>query len=65
MFLTDPAWARNKRRGSGDWKMVGVTEGGRVLTVVMAVNERTRWLRPITGWASTPGERAKYRDGDA
>jgi hypothetical protein len=61
VFMNSPNWAPNRADASGDWKMVGLTDGGRPMTVVVAVNERTRWLRAITGWSPpTSGERTKY-----
>lgn len=56
VFLNGAAWSRNKKAGSGDYKMLGRTDGGRRLTIVVQVKSRGRMLRAITGWDSTPGE---------
>ena len=61
VFLNGPAWTRNKRAGSGDYKMLGRTNGGRRLTIVVQVKSRERVLRAITGWDSTPGELTRSR----
>lgn len=60
VFLNGPRWGRNINRGSGDWKMVGLTGGGRQLTIVVAVYVESRTLRAITGWDCTPGEVTRY-----
>lgn len=48
------------RRRSGDWLLIGPTDGGRVLTLVLEYKERQRLLRVFTGWPSTIGERRRY-----
>src|SRR5215203_7344399 len=58
-----PVWVRNKAEGSGDYKMVGKTTGGRRLTIVVEVKAAKRLLRPITGWESTKGELSRYGGG--
>lgn len=40
--------------------MVGVTDGGRRLTVPVQVKDAGMRLRPITGWDSSRGELSKY-----
>lgn len=60
VFLNGPVWARNKKGRAGDYLMVGRTNGGRWLTVVLEVKEATREVRAITGWPSSGGELAKY-----
>lgn len=55
-----PQFARNKRRKAGDWKMMGITDGGRKLTIVLRYYATIRSLRPITGWESTHGEITRY-----
>jgi hypothetical protein len=63
LFEEGPAWGRNKKHHAGDWKMVGYTAAGRAITVVVDLNEITAWLRPVTGWDCTPGEKTKYLGG--
>jgi uncharacterized DUF497 family protein len=60
VFWNEPVWVRNKKEGSGDYKMIGRTNGGRRLTIVVETKEVTRMLRPITGWESTRGELSRY-----
>lgn len=60
VFWNGPVWAPNKNEGSGDWKMIGYTDGGRALTLIVTTNPETRMLRVITGWACTKGERTRY-----
>ena len=59
VFDNLPGWGRNKRSGAGNYKMVGRTDAGRVLTIVILWRENLRLIRPITGWDSTDGERAQ------
>lgn len=33
IWLNDPIWAPNRRGRSGDWKMIGLTDAGRPLTI--------------------------------
>jgi uncharacterized DUF497 family protein len=59
--LSDPiAWARNKKQGNGDWKVVGFDRSGRPLTLICSYDEKARSIRPFTGWPSTRGERSRY-----
>jgi uncharacterized DUF497 family protein len=60
VFLNGPVWVRNKRSGSGDYKMIGYTNGGRALTLIVVVQQEARLLRVITGWDCTTGERTRY-----
>lgn len=60
VFLNGPLWAPNKKDASGDWKMMGRTNAGRRLTIALSVNDRTRYLRAITGWDATTGEKTRY-----
>jgi|SRR5712691_11515643 len=60
IWANRPKFARNKRRRAGDWKMMGRTNGGRKLTVVVRYESDGRSLRPITGWGSTDGEITRY-----
>lgn len=52
---------RNPRAGGSPGRrrlLIGATDGGRVLTLVIAQTmEPTTWL-VVTGWSSTPVERA-------
>lgn len=60
VFGNEPAFAPNKRGMSGDWMMVGRTDGGRVLTIIVLTQPETHMLRAITGWDSTRGQRTRY-----
>jgi uncharacterized DUF497 family protein len=53
VFLNRPAWAHNKRGRAGQYKMVGQTDSGRRLTIVVLMPENSDQARPITGWDST------------
>ena len=48
---------RNKRSGSGAYKLIGQGSGGRSLTLVVAGTSTAGRWRPITGWESTDAER--------
>jgi hypothetical protein len=60
VFDNRPAWSANKRHRAGDWKMIGVTNGGRRLTIVVRYDGESRTIRPITGWHPTEGELSRY-----
>ena len=60
VFANGPVFAPNKRHRAGDWKMLGRTDGGRSLTVVVHLDETRLALRPITGWDATRGEMSRY-----
>jgi uncharacterized DUF497 family protein len=60
LWENGPVWVPNRRDRKGDWKMLGLTAGGRKLTVVVRYNEDQRALRPITGWDATKSERTRY-----
>ncbi len=58
LFENHPTWAANKRDRAGAWKMMGVTNGGRRLTIVVSYDAKKKIIRPITGWNPTRGELA-------
>jgi hypothetical protein len=49
---------RNKKTGSGDRQVIGRTNGGRFLTIILAATVVPGRWRPVTGWPSTRGERS-------
>ena len=61
VFDNHPTWAVNKTSGSGEWLMIGRTDGGRFLTIVVTTTDRPWFIRAITGWDSTPPERRLHR----
>jgi uncharacterized DUF497 family protein len=60
VFYNEGRFAPNKKGMSGDWLLVGRTDGGRVLTLVAVYKDDQRVIRFITGWDSTGGEQARY-----
>ena len=60
VFWNRPTWVPNEADKSGDYKMVGITNGGRQLTIVVEVKTVTRQLRAITGWKTTKGYQSRY-----
>jgi hypothetical protein len=58
-----PVWVPNIHHHAGDWKMIGRTNGGRPLTIVIRFYPDRATLRPITGWRTTTSERSKYGEG--
>ena len=60
VFWNRPVWVPNKKEQSGDWKMVGRTDGGRRLSIITQIKPAQRVLRAFTGWDCTPGERTRY-----
>lgn len=63
LLNNDPVWAPNKRGRAGLWLAVGYTDGGRALTVPATYDESRFTVRPVTGWDSTDGEKARYLRG--
>jgi uncharacterized DUF497 family protein len=59
-----PVFVPNRRHRAGDWKMLGLTHGGRRLTIVIRYFQERRTIRPITGWPTTDGEKSRYFKGD-
>jgi hypothetical protein len=52
---------RNRKERSGTRQLIGETDGGRILTVILAeTHVEGRW-RPITGWDSSKSERRLLR----
>jgi uncharacterized DUF497 family protein len=48
---------RNKKNRAGSRQLIGFTDAGRLLTVILApTHDPERW-RPVTGWQSTDFER--------
>jgi hypothetical protein len=60
VFLNGPVWAPNKKGMTGAWLMLGWTDGGRALSIVVAMDEDTAMLRAITGWDTTTAEAARF-----
>ena len=61
VFANGPVWGRNKNNRAGQYKMVGQTNGGRLLTIIILMAAGSEQARPITGWDSTLGETTRYR----
>lgn len=64
VFESSPVWVPNRKRRSGDWKMVGHTRGGRALTIVVSWDEARLVLRPVTGWNATSSDVTRYLGGE-
>lgn len=60
MLENDPVFVRNKKQRAGTWKAVGLTHGGRAISVPVLYDTNSAALRPITGWDATKGERDRY-----
>jgi hypothetical protein len=60
VFANGGVFVPNKRTGTGDWKLVGLTDAGRRLTLIVKYHEDRGVLRAITGWDCTTGERTRY-----
>jgi hypothetical protein len=60
MYANGAAIVPNKASGTGEWLLVGRTEAGRPLTIVMTYNMIRRSIRAFAGWRSTDGEIARY-----
>ncbi len=55
IFAGDHTWFRDGRLEPGDWYMIGWTDAGRALTVVVTVLA-TGHLRPYSGWSPSKAE---------
>lgn len=53
-------WTPNLKYGEDRWRLVGLNDGGRPLTLFFAYDEVRRLLKPITGRTSTEAEVKKY-----
>lgn len=60
LWRNRPTVLPNRTGRSGDFKLVGRTDGGRALTVIVSYDSTRRCLRPITGWGCTAGEMTRY-----
>jgi hypothetical protein len=60
VFKNRGRFARNRRDRSGDWLLVGLTDQGRALTLVLVYDTGRRLLRVFTGWDTTEGEHTRY-----
>jgi hypothetical protein len=63
VLMNEPTWAQNRKGRAGLYIAVGFTHGGRALTIPVAYDEGKTMVRPVTGWDSTSGEKAKYLKG--
>lgn len=63
VWCNEPDFVPNRRGLAATWLMLGVTDGGRALTVPVLCVAATRSLRPITAWESTDAELTRWRGG--
>ncbi|SRR6266511_997174 len=61
VWRNGPLYRPNKRGLAGDWMMIGRSDGGRLLTVVILARPEQKALRPITAWDASRGDRTVYR----
>lgn len=62
-FASGATWLKNKKTGSGDWKMVGLTDAGRPVTVILHWDEDRLVLRAITAWDCDQADVTRYLRG--
>lgn len=60
VFLGQRAFARNKTNRRGEWMMIGWTTGGRALSIIVNVRDKTATLRVITGYDAPPPDVARH-----
>jgi uncharacterized DUF497 family protein len=60
VYFNDPVWRPNKKNRAGDWKMIGRTDGGRLLTLFLRTLPDRRAIRIITGYEATAGDQTEY-----
>ena len=63
VFINSPMWWRNKKGRRANWRMVGETDGGRLLDIKVFWDEDRGVLIPITGLSLSEADRRKYRRG--
>lgn len=56
------AYVRNTKR-EDSWKIMGTTDGGRALSIIVVVDSIRRTMRPVTGWDMTTADKTRYFDG--
>jgi len=61
VFANGPVFTRNPRSGGGDYFMIGQTDSGNFLTIVVDMLADWQALLPITAWHSTAAEKDQYR----
>lgn len=60
VWMNGPVVLPNRKERAGDWKVVGRSNGGRALTVILRYDAVTRTLHPITGWDSPVADKTRY-----
>jgi len=60
VFLGDPLWAPNLKGRTATWLMIGRTDGGRPLVVMVNYDEVRAALRPITARTCDRDEVSKW-----
>lgn len=63
VFGNAPRWASNRKGRAAAWKMLGLTDGGRRLTILVRYDGDAKVIRPITGWSPSAGELTRYFQG--
>lgn len=63
VFTNNPMWWRNKKGRRANWRMVGETDGGRLLDIKVFWDEDRGVLIPITGLSLSKAVRRTYRRG--
>lgn len=66
VFNNNPIWWRNKKGRRANWRMVGETNGGRLLDIKVFWDEDRGAIIPITGLNVSKADRRTYlrRSGD-
>lgn len=60
MLANDPKWVPNKKNRTADWKAIGQTDGGRLISIRFKFDQTRNALEPITGFDISKEELAKY-----
>ena len=61
VFEDDPLWVPNKKGRTGNYLMVGRTNGNRPVTTAVVYDDIRRTVRPITAYESTDAEITRWR----
>jgi uncharacterized DUF497 family protein len=56
------AYVRNTNRADSS-KIMGATDGGRALSVIVVVDSIRKTMRPVTGWDMPTSDKTRYFNG--
>jgi uncharacterized DUF497 family protein len=60
MLANNPKWVPNKKNRTADWKAIGHTDGGRLISIRFNFDQTRNALEAITGFGISKEEQARY-----